>query len=257
MQPMNNFRKVGCEQCTASTGLDFDFSMALQPIVNTTTKRVFAQEALARGLNGEPAGYVFEKVNAENLYGFDQACRVKAIQLAAELGVDSYVSINFMPNAVYKPELCIRTTIDAAQANNFPTEKIIFEFTENEEIKDPTHLIEIIRYYKQRGFLTALDDFGAGYAGLNLLAEIQTDLIKLDMALIRNIDADLRRQVIVKSVLAMSRELSIRVIAEGVETAGEFAALQDQGVELFQDYYFAKPAFRALADVPFLRGAAA
>jgi EAL domain-containing protein (putative c-di-GMP-specific phosphodiesterase class I) len=257
MQPMNNFRKVGCAQCTAGGGLDFDFSMALQPIFNTTTKRVFAQEALARGLNGEPAGYVFEKVNTENIYGFDQACRVKAIQLAAELGVDSYVSINFMPNAVYKPELCIRTTIEAAQSNNFPTEKIIFEFTENEEIKDPTHLIEIIRYYKQRGFLTALDDFGAGYAGLNLLAEIQTDLIKLDMALIRNIDTDLRRQVIVKSVLAMCRELSIRVIAEGVEAAGEFAVLQDQGVELFQGYYFAKPAFRALADVPFLRGAAA
>jgi EAL domain-containing protein (putative c-di-GMP-specific phosphodiesterase class I) len=255
MLSTHNFRKVGCAQCAAGAGLDFDFSMALQPIVNTTTRRVFAQEALARGLSGEPASHVFAHVNEDNVYGFDQACRVKAIQLAAELNIDSYVSINFMPNAVYKPELCIRTTIEAAQANNFPTEKIIFEFTENEEIKDPTHLIEIIRYYKQRGFLTALDDFGAGYAGLNLLAEIQTDLIKLDMALIRNIDKDVRRQVIVKSVLAMCRELSIQVIAEGVETVGEFAALQDQGVELFQGYYFAKPAFRAVADVPFLRGA--
>jgi EAL domain-containing protein (putative c-di-GMP-specific phosphodiesterase class I) len=255
MQQLNNFRKIGCAQCTAGGGLDFDFSMALQPIINTKTRRVFAQEALARGLNGEPASHVFANVNDDNIYGFDQACRVKAIQLAAELGVDTHVSINFMPNAVYKPELCIRTTIETAQAHQFPITQIIFEFTENEEIKDPTHLIEIIRYYKQRGFLTALDDFGAGYAGLNLLAEVQTDLIKLDMALIRNIDKDKRRQVIVKSVLAMCRELSIQVIAEGVETVGEFAALQDQGVELFQGYYFAKPAFRAVADVPFLRGA--
>jgi EAL domain-containing protein (putative c-di-GMP-specific phosphodiesterase class I) len=89
MQQLNSFRKVGCAQCTAGGGLDFDFSMALQPIVNTATRRVFAQEALARGLNGEPASHVFASVNDDNLYGFDQACRVKAIQLAAELGVDT------------------------------------------------------------------------------------------------------------------------------------------------------------------------
>ncbi len=250
----NNFRKVGCAQCAAGAGLNFDFSMALQPIVNTTTRRVFAQEALARGVHGEPAGHVFANVNEDNLYAFDQACRVKAIQLASELGVDTHVSINFMPNAVYKPELCIRTTIEAAQTYEFPVEKIIFEFTENEKITDVTHLTEIIRYYKQRGFLTALDDFGAGYAGLNLLAEIQTDLIKLDMALIRHIDTDKRRQIIVKNAIAMCRDLSIEVIAEGVETREELAALQDMGVELFQGYYFAKPAFRALADVPLLLG---
>ena len=257
MSSLTHFKKIGCAQCTAGAGLDFDFSMALQPIVNTKTRKIFAQEALARGLNGEPAGHVFANVNENNIYGFDQACRVKAIQLAAELSVDSYVSINFMPNAVYKPELCIRTTIEAAQTHKFPTERIIFEFTENEEIKDPSHLIGIIGYYKQRGFLTALDDFGAGYAGLNLLAEIHTDLIKLDMALIRNIDKDKRRQVIVKNTIAMCRELSIEVIAEGVETREEFAALQDQGIDLFQGYYFAKPAFRALAEVPYLHGAAA
>ena len=72
------------------------------------------------------------------------------------------------------------------------------------------------------------------------------------MALIRNIDKDKRRQVIVKNTIAMCRELSIEVIAEGVETSEEFAALQDLGVDLFQGYYFAKPAFRALADIPYL-----
>ena len=248
----NDFRKISCAECASGAGLGFDFTMAFQPIVNTTTRSEYAQEALARGLQDEPAGHVFANVNEKNRYAFDQACRVKAIKLASELGVDTFVSINFMPNAVYRPELCIRTTIEAANTYRFPTEQIIFEFTEGEVITDTAHLTEIIRHYKERGFLTALDDFGAGYAGLNLLAEVQTDLIKLDMALIRNIDTDKRRQIIVKNVMAMCAELSIRVIGEGIETLGEFQALQDQGVELFQGFYFARPAFQALAEVPYL-----
>lgn len=250
MIEQKNFRKLGCAECAAGTGLGFDFSMAYQPIVNPTTREVFAQEALARGLQGEPAGQVFKHVNENNRYAFDQACRVKAIELAAQLQVDTFISINFMPNAVYRPELCIRTTIEAAETYRFPIERIIFEFTENEEIVDVTHVRDIVRHYKERGFLTALDDFGAGHAGLNLLAEIQTDLIKLDMALIRGIDQDRRRQAIVKGALAICHELSTRVIAEGVETKEEFAALQDMGIELFQGYYFARPAFRALAAWP-------
>jgi EAL domain-containing protein (putative c-di-GMP-specific phosphodiesterase class I) len=244
-----NFRKIGCAECAAGAGLGFDFAMAFQPIVNPRTRTVYAQEALVRGLQGEPAGEVFRHVNEDNRYAFDQACRVKAIQLAAGLKVPNFISINFMPNAVYRAELCIRTTIEAAETYGFPIEQIIFEFTENEYITDLGHVRDIVRHYKERGFLTALDDFGAGYAGLNLLAEIQTDLIKLDMALVRGIETDRRRQAIVRGTMAMCNELSTRVIAEGVETKEELAALQDLGVELFQGYLFAKPAFRSLADL--------
>lgn len=245
-----NFRKIGCAECVAGAGLGFDFAMAFQPIVHAPTRHVYAQEALARGPQGEPASHVFKQVNEENRYAFDQACRVKAIQLAAELQVDSFISINFMPNAVYRPELCIRTTIEAADTYGFPIQQIIFEFTEQEYITDMSHVRGIVRHYKERGFLTALDDFGAGYAGLNLLADIDADIIKLDMALIRGIDQDRRRQAIVRGTMVMCEELSTKVIAEGVETREEYLALQDLGVELFQGYYFARPAFRALAPLP-------
>jgi EAL domain-containing protein (putative c-di-GMP-specific phosphodiesterase class I) len=250
MLEQRNFRKIGCAECAAGAGLGFDFAMAFQPIVHAGTRKVFAQEALARGPQGEPAGQVFRHVNEDNRYAFDQACRVKAIQQAAELEVDSYISINFMPNAVYRPELCIRTTIEAAETYGFPIRQIIFEFTENEYITDLSHVREIVRHYKERGFLTALDDFGAGYAGLNLLADIETDLIKLDMALIRGIDVDRRRQRIVGNMMSLCRELGTQVIAEGIETRGEYLALLDLGVELFQGYYFARPAFRAVAPLP-------
>lgn len=249
MQKPADFRQLACSECLDGAGLDFDFTMAFQPIVNATDGDIFAHEALVRGPNGEGAASVFAHVNDSNRYRFDQACRVKAIRLAAELGMSCMLSINFLPNAVYRPELCIRTTLNAAQKYGFPIDRIIFEVTEGERIEDHPHLRNILEHYQGRGFRTAIDDFGAGYAGLGLLAEFQSDLIKLDMALIRGIDSDKCRVAISRGILQMARDLDIGVIAEGVETAAEYATLRDLGVELFQGYYFARPAFQALAEV--------
>lgn len=249
MKTQQDYRKLGCIECASGAGLSFDFTMAFQPIINIANQTIFAYEALVRGLNQEPAAQIFDQINDTNRYRFDQSCRAKAIKLAAELGMQSFLSINFLPNAVYSPELCIRTTLDAAETFGFPIEKIIFEITEGEKIEDKTHVREIVEYYKAKGFKTAIDDFGAGYSGLNLLAEIQTDIIKLDMALIRHVDCDRIRQVIVKGIIQVCKELSITIIAEGVETYEELRTLQDFGIELFQGYYFAKPGFQCLPEV--------
>ncbi|HEY9734807.1 MAG TPA: EAL domain-containing protein, partial [Trichocoleus sp.] len=195
----------------------------------------------------EPAKQILDQVSHQNRYRFDQACRIKAIQLAAKAGAQSAISINFLPNAVYRPESCIQTTLAAAKTYNFPVENIIFEITENERVVDLLHLREIIQEYKRRGFRTAIDDFGAGYSGLNLLADIQTDFIKLDMALTRGINQDRTRQTIVKAILRVCQELCIEPIAEGIETYEEFRCLEDYGVELFQGYYFARPMFESFA----------
>lgn len=249
MIEQQDFRRLGCAECTRGSALGFDFSMAFQPIVNTQEGVVFSYEALARGINNEPVSTIFARVNDSNRYRFDQTCRVKAVQLASSLAVPCVLNINFMPNAVYRPELCIRTTLDAAKQFNFPPERIMFEITEGEQIPDLGHVKEIVSYYKKTGFLTALDDFGAGYSGLNLLADLQTDFIKLDMALIRNIHQERKRQVIVRGIVQVCQELAIRVIAEGVETYEEWRALSDLGIPYFQGYYFSRPAFEA-AETP-------
>ena len=241
---------TGCKSCAKSASLGFEFSMAFQPIVNVATGVVFAQEALVRGLSGEGAGTILSQVNDDNRYRFDQACRVCAIRLAARLGMTSSLSINFLPNAVYQPEHCIRSTLAAAEKYGFPIGAIIFEVTEGEKITDLAHTRDVIAYYKQRGFQTAIDDFGAGYAGLSLLADFQPDIVKIDMGLIRNIHQDKGRQAIVKGILQVCRDLNITPIAEGVEIIEEIETLRDFGVELFQGYYYAKPAFEALAQLP-------
>ncbi len=244
-------RAFGCRGCQ---GAEFTvpFSMAFQPIVDAETCGVFAYEALVRGLNGEGAGSVMAALDDTNRYAFDQQCRVRAIELAAELGIaetGASVSINFMPNAIYRPEVCIATTLKTARRVGFPLTSIIFEFTEDEQTNDPKHITEIVTSYRTMGFRSALDDFGAGFAGLTLLAAFQPDIIKIDMALVRGIDADPVRRSIVAGIHTIARDLGILTIAEGIETENEARALRDLGVSLLQGYWFAKPAFEALPDI--------
>ncbi|WP_374437477.1 EAL domain-containing protein [Inhella sp.] len=235
-----------CESCARGDALGFDFRFAFQPIVDLGTRSVFAREALVRGTEGQGAGWVLDQVNDGNRYRFDQACRVKAIKMAAEQGLSERISINFLPNAIYRPEVCIRTTLAAARTHGFPLERIIFEVTEGEQVEDGAWLAEILREYRRTGFLTAIDDFGAGYAGLKLLADFQPDLVKLDMHLVRGIDADKPRRAIVRGLLSTCEELGIQVIAEGIETRAERDALADLGVRLMQGYWFARPSLDAV-----------
>lgn len=241
-------RAAPCDSCKPGESLGFQFSCAYQPIVDIGTRSIYAHEALVRGPQGEGAITVLSKVNEANRYRFDQACRAKAIKTASQLGMTTRLSINFMPNAIYRPELCIRATLAAAKTHGFPVERIIFETVEGEHINDGKWLAEILREYKRIGFLTAIDDFGAGYAGLNLLSEFQPDIVKLDMGLVRDIDRNRARQAIARGVVRICNELGIRIIVEGIETIGECLFLKDQGVGLMQGYLFSKPLFEACAN---------
>jgi EAL domain-containing protein (putative c-di-GMP-specific phosphodiesterase class I) len=244
------FKAVGCAQCRNLEGLDFQFTMAFQPIMDLRTQRPWAYEALVRGVNGESAGSILSKVNDGNRYRFDQACRVKAIELAAGLGLldipDCRLSINFLPNAVYRAETCIRATLEAARSCNFPAQRLMFEVTEGERVEDPTHLKSIFAEYERQGFTTAIDDFGSGYSGLNLLATFQPNVLKVDMALTRGIDLDPVRSAIVEGVVLVAGRLGITLVAEGIETEGERDALLGLGIVLQQGYLFARPAVEAL-----------
>lgn len=240
---------AGCVQCKSDAPLGFDFVFAYQPIIDIRARTIYAHEALVRGPNGESAYSVLAQVNDANRYTFDQACRVNAIRGAAELGMQELLSINFLPNAVYRPEACIRTTFEAAKRYDFPIERIIFEVTEGEQVVDRPHLVNIFHEYKRFGFRTAIDDFGAGYAGLNLLSEYQPDIIKIDMELVRNIDTSKAKQAIVQGIVSICSALNVRVLAEGIETPAERDFLRNAGIDLMQGYLFCKPALQAIGAI--------
>ncbi len=238
-----------CNACKDGVEQPFPFSMAFQPIVNVLDGSAFAYEALARGPEGQSAAWVLGQVHKANRYAFDQHCRVKAITLAARLGLASQgarLCINFIPGAVYSPVACIQLTLKTAQLVGFPCERLIFEITEDEQVRDRMHLQSIAEEYKRHGFQMAIDDFGAGYSGLNLLADFVPDILKLDMELTRNIDQRPRAQAIVKAISELSKTMGLCLIAEGIETLQEYSALRECGITLMQGYLFAKPQYECL-----------
>lgn len=243
---------IGCGACRDGFDAQIDFSMAFQPIVDVETGNVFAYEALCRGIHGEPAETILRQVTDENRYAFDQSCRVKAIRTAIAAGLldtDAKLSINFLPTAVYSVKACIALTLKVARETGFPLKRLIFEFTENERMTSPEHVNAIIKHYNQIGFKVAIDDFGAGHAGLGLLARFVPDMVKLDIELIRGIDVDRRRRAIAAALVSLCEELQTTVIAEGVETAAEASVLRGLGVRYMQGYFFARPAFERLPEV--------
>ncbi len=250
---------MACSACRDGIKAPFEFTMAFHPIVDIAERRIWAYEALVRGPDGQGAGWVLDQVTEDNRYAFDQSCRVKAIELAARL-FDAedrpLLSINFLPNAVYVPAACIRATLAAADRTGFPVDRIMLEFTEGERMDDVDHVKSIVREYQARNLITAIDDFGAGFSGLGLLAEFRPDVIKLDMGLIRNIDADEGRQAIVQGITATARMLNLTVVAEGIETHAEMRTLEALGIRLMQGFLFARPQVETLPAVEWPEAAA-
>lgn len=242
--------REGCRACLVPDQQPLDISMAFQPIVNVLTREIFAYEALVRGSHGESAGWVIDQVTPANMYHFDQACRVTAIRLAARLGMQARLSINFLPNAVYEPATCIRTTLKTAQEVGFPLDRLIFEITEHESVLNEARVRRIIDAYRGYGFITALDDYGAGHSTAGLLLALRPDIVKVDMAVIRGLDQDHWRAGLVEHLAQFAAKVGLMVIAEGVETLEEARCLLALGITHMQGYLFARPAFEALPAVP-------
>ncbi len=242
----------GCAGCRKDDAL-FPFTMALQPIVDLHDRRIHTYEALVRGPGGEGAGSVLSQVTDANLYAFDQACRVKAIELAARLRLDRRLSINFLPGAVYEPRACIQATLNAARRTGFRRDRLTFEILESESITNTAHLRNIIAEYRKQGFRIALDDFGTGHSGLLRLAELRPDVIKIDRALVMDCDRDGTRLAILAGLHRICAEIGIDIVAEGVEREGEVRALQSIGARFVQGFYFARPKLEGLvldAEIP-------
>jgi EAL domain-containing protein (putative c-di-GMP-specific phosphodiesterase class I) len=142
---------------------------------------------------------------------------------------------------------CLDHLLDCATQAGLSPSQLVLEITESEAVQRPREFTRLLDRYRAQGVRMAIDDFGAGYSGLNLLAYFQPDLIKLDMSLVRDIDSTGPRQAIARAVMQVCDDLGIEVIAEGVESLAEFSWFRRVGVRLFQGYLLGRPAFEALA----------
>jgi EAL domain-containing protein (putative c-di-GMP-specific phosphodiesterase class I) len=213
--------------------------MAFQPIVRWSTRSVFGYEALLR--SREPALpdalsmlQAAERLDRTNDLG--RTIRAKALQPFANLPLDALLFLNLHPKDLLDDELFNPGGALAAVAG-----RTVLEITERASLEGLEDIARRLDALAKMGFRVALDDFGAGYAGLTSFALLEPDIAKLDMALVRDVHKAPMKQALVRSMAAACRELGILFVAEGVETAEERDALLQAGCDLMQGYLFARP----------------
>jgi EAL domain-containing protein (putative c-di-GMP-specific phosphodiesterase class I) len=232
-------------------GLDARFELALeklwlaqQPIVRWSQKTVFARECLMRSDEATLAGPGAILEAAERLgrvHAVGRRVRERAAALFAGPEVP-FLFVNLHPSDLLD---------DGLYAPNAPlsafSRRVYLEVTERAALEGISDLRVRVERLRTLGYSIALDDLGAGYAGLNSLAHLEPELVKLDMVLVRNIDQKPTQRKLVSSMVNLCRDMRTDVIAEGVETVAERDVLIDLGCDLLQGYLFAKPARTAPA----------
>lgn len=218
-----------------------------QPIVHAgQPAQIYGYEGLIRGVDRDGGlispWNVFEGARqADMLFQLDLAARGTVITEARAHNIRAKLFINFTPTAVYDPKYCLQSTVRAIDAAGIAHEDVVFEVIETDRAHDIAHLQGILNFYRSAGFKVALDDMGAGYSSLNLIHQLRPDLIKLDMELIRGVDADPYKALIAEKLLEIALELGVHTIAEGVQTPAELRWVQEHGATFAQGYLIAKP----------------
>lgn len=221
---------------------------AFQPIVNIYTGKTFAFEALIRDY--EKAGFhsidmIFDTAYSENvLYTLDLALREKAIRKFAQIpfftGIKLFYNMDnrttMMPD--FKPGFTKKVLNDLAM----PASSLCFELSEKHQSKIFAGVDNLVlNIYKQQGYRMAIDDFGVGYSGLQILYNAEPDFLKIDRFFIDGISQSKKKQLFVKSIIEIAQSLGIQTIAEGLETQEDLLTCKALGCNMVQGYFVQKP----------------
>ncbi|UTA33214.1 diguanylate phosphodiesterase [Citrobacter freundii] len=197
---------------------DIDFSFAFQPIIDPMSQRVIALEALIRGRDGETPATYFDNLNPEELYTADLQSKKTAFAMASALGLnDKMLSVNLLPMTLVNKPNAVSFLINEIAAHGLVPEQIIVEFTESEVISRFDTFAQAVKSLKAAGICVAIDHFGAGFAGLQLLSRFQPDRIKISRELITDVHKSGPRQAIIQAIIKCCASLEIIISAVGVE----------------------------------------
>lgn len=217
-----------------------------QPILDFRTNTILGWEALARGPEGSSFRsplMLFETAEQlGRLFGLEKLCREMAIKGVGDLGDGQKLFLNIHPKTMADPEFSPGQTIELMTQAGLAPENIVFEITERHSVQDFDLFYRTLDHYRNQGFQIAVDDAGAGYAGLSLIAELQPDFIKLDKSLINDIHKDPVKRALVETTVTFADKIGSRIIAEGIETREQAICLKDIGVHCGQGYFLARPA---------------
>lgn len=245
---------VADDSCTlldeSTLSSDIDFSFAFQPIIDPMSQRVIALEALIRGRDGETPATYFDNLNPEELYTADLQSKKTAFAMASALGLnDKMLSVNLLPMTLVNKPDAVSFLINEIAAHGLVPEQIIVEFTESEVISRFDTFAQAVKSLKAAGICVAIDHFGAGFAGLQLLSRFQPDRIKISRELITDVHKSGPRQAIIQAIIKCCTSLEIMISAVGVEKPEEWMWLESAGIEIFQGNLFAQACLNGTPSV--------
>ncbi|KUO94712.1 EAL domain-containing protein [Ferroacidibacillus organovorans] len=226
--------------------------MMMQPIVSIVKDEqasVIGYEMLIRGIGEDNQIITPDRIfsvarDQEALFRLDRACRVEAIATAGQNDLTELIFVNFLPTAIYVPEHCLQTTLEAVENFGIRKRQIVFEVVETERVDDLAHLKRILNFYRSQGFRYALDDVGQGFNDLSMLTQLEPDIIKLDRAFVSNIDKDADKRRVAKTISRLAQSIGSVRLAEGVETKAEADVLLELGFGWQQGFYYGRPSFQ-------------
>lgn len=229
---------------------DTDFSFAFQPIIDPMSQHVIALEALIRGKDGETPATYFDKFKPEDVYTADLQSKKTAFAMASALGLNhKMLSVNLLPMTLVNRPDAVSFLINEIAAHGLVPEQIIVEFTESEVISRFDTFAQAVKSLKAAGICVAIDHFGAGFAGLQLLSRFQPDRIKISRELITDVHKSGPRQAIIQAIIKCCASLEIMISAVGVEKPEEWMWLESAGIEIFQGNLFARACLNGTPSV--------
>lgn len=214
--------------------------MAYQPIVDPRAKKVVAYEALLRSEEKalpHPGAILDAAERLGRLHDLGRAIRANVAANLERAPAEARIFVNLHARDLLDDEL-----FDASSPLSTKASRVVLEITERASLDDIGDVRGRIAALRALGYGIAIDDLGAGYAGLTSFAQLAPDVVKLDMSLVRNIHAEPVKQRLVTSIAMLCAEMEIAAVAEGVETAEERAALEACGCPWLQGYLFARPS---------------
>ena len=227
-------------------GLVASFSSALsslwvayQPIVSWSRRRVFGYEALLRSREPSlpnPLAVLDAAERLDRLNDLGRTIRTRAAEPVPQMPGDEALFVNLHTQDLLDEQLFDEGTALAKIAH-----RVVLEITERSSLHAIRDVQTRVARLRAIGYRIAVDDLGAGYAGLTSFAQLEPDVVKLDMSLVRGVDLQPKKQTLVRTMISMCTELGMQVVAEGIETAAERDAIVDAGCDLLQGYLFAKP----------------
>ncbi|MGY1688963.1 EAL domain-containing protein [Geodermatophilus sp. SYSU D01105] len=214
-----------------------DLTMVFQPIVDLAAARVTGYEALSRfpGTAG-PEVWFAAAADCGLAAELEALAVTKALAAVPLLPADTFLTVNTSPH------LLGTACVQQAFAGRPDLNRVVVELTEHTPVDDLTALRRQVEELRARGGLIALDDAGSGYSGLQQMAVVRPQLVKLDRALVTDVDTDPVRAALTEMVGEFAGRIDAWLLAEGVETSGELAALARLGVPLAQGWLLGRPA---------------